>query len=557
MKVNILRKSLVFSGIFLFGVLQFASDAFASPTSFFVDPKYDQLGRRSIEATLRVVSEKALFYVEEDFFARADLGYRAELERAIQNLAKEFDETIFSRLQEKFGSAGIAADKKLTIFLYRARPDIGGYFDWRNLESKERYQFSNSEPMVYLNVYRVTHPAARAYLAHEFQHLVTYYQKNARKNMEEEVWLDELYSEYAPTVLGYNKEWNGSYIESRVYDFGQNVQNSILGWSGNAADQGAVALFAEFLAGQYGEQVILDAFHSPFVGVDSIEYALNKNGFKKKFWEVFNQWLVANVVNNSIKMNEFYAYQEPLTYDHFHVLPEVNFRVGNQEINFALTLEDWASAYIRVTPISLGASQILEIRVQNALSLENIDVKIPYIINYFSGNTDVGYAVLKGKNASIFVNGFGKEVNSVVLIPTSQKSLAGFTSDGLARAVSLRMNFSATNPQTVSDLIISIQKQIAGLLEQVAYLRGIYNEETIFRYAWNKDMYFGIRNDRDTEALQKALKIESVYAGPITGNFFSATEQAVIVFQKKHGIEPASGYAGPRTRAKLNSIFSP
>jgi murein L,D-transpeptidase YcbB/YkuD len=266
--------------------------------------------------------------------------------------------------------------------------------------------------------------------------------------------------------------------------------------------------------------------------------------------------LVANVINNPIKTKEFYAYSEPLTYDHFHVIPEVNFRVGNQETNYALNLEDWASSYIRITPISLGVSQVLEMQVVNELSLENIDVKIPYIINYFSGNTDVGYAVLRGKKASIFVNGFGKEVSSVVVIPTSQKSLAGFTSDGSSRAVSLRMSFSAANPQTVADLITSIQKQIAGLLEQLAYFRSMNEEETVFRYAWNKNIYVGVRNDRDVEALQKALKIESVYAGPITGNFFSATEEGVKAFQRKHGIEPASGYAGPLTRTKLNSLFN-
>lgn len=57
-------------------------------------------------------------------------------------------------------------------------------------------------------------------------------------------------------------------------------------------------------------------------------------------------------------------------------------------------------------------------------------------------------------------------------------------------------------------------------------------------------------------ALQQFLATQGDYTGPVTGNFLKLTFQAVKQFQISNNISPASGYFGPLTRAKANSIVN-
>ena len=67
------------------------------------------------------------------------------------------------------------------------------------------------------------------------------------------------------------------------------------------------------------------------------------------------------------------------------------------------------------------------------------------------------------------------------------------------------------------------------------------------------DIYHGMRGN-NVFALQRALLRDGDYGGPISGNFYDQTYDAVLAFQNKYGIS-ATGYVGPSTRAQLNSLF--
>lgn len=84
------------------------------------------------------------------------------------------------------------------------------------------------------------------------------------------------------------------------------------------------------------------------------------------------------------------------------------------------------------------------------------------------------------------------------------------------------------------------------------------NESAIFSHTWNDNLYYGMRNNDDVKALQKALIKEGVYSGEATGNFFGITRQAVIDFQKKNNFTnvPGTGYVGTYTRKALNDLYS-
>ncbi|TSC59509.1 MAG: Uncharacterized protein LiPW15_814 [Parcubacteria group bacterium LiPW_15] len=75
-------------------------------------------------------------------------------------------------------------------------------------------------------------------------------------------------------------------------------------------------------------------------------------------------------------------------------------------------------------------------------------------------------------------------------------------------------------------------------------------------YSFSKNLYYGMEGSNDVVALQELLKKLGFYSGPITGNFYSLTQNAVIKFQKEHDIVPAVGYVGVLTRSVLNSAPS-
>jgi len=92
------------------------------------------------------------------------------------------------------------------------------------------------------------------------------------------------------------------------------------------------------------------------------------------------------------------------------------------------------------------------------------------------------------------------------------------------------------------------------------------NDETrkiLFPYAWERNLEYGMRGNKDVFLLQMALLIEGVYPPegstkqdcPISSNFLDCTKRAVESFQKKYDIEQA-GIVGPLTRAQLNNIYN-
>ena len=72
---------------------------------------------------------------------------------------------------------------------------------------------------------------------------------------------------------------------------------------------------------------------------------------------------------------------------------------------------------------------------------------------------------------------------------------------------------------------------------------------------FDRDLYFGLRNDSDVSNFQEFLTDQGLYTGSISGNFFILTRSAVKKFQAAHGLKP-TGYVGPATRAIANEILT-
>ncbi|QQG45760.1 MAG: peptidoglycan-binding protein [Candidatus Sungiibacteriota bacterium] len=75
---------------------------------------------------------------------------------------------------------------------------------------------------------------------------------------------------------------------------------------------------------------------------------------------------------------------------------------------------------------------------------------------------------------------------------------------------------------------------------------------------FNKNLYFGMRNNSEVVRLQEFLRDLGYFTYPTsTGNYFTATLNAVKKFQKDNGIPAIGGYFGPQSRTIANRLLSP
>lgn len=111
-------------------------------------------------------------------------------------------------------------------------------------------------------------------------------------------------------------------------------------------------------------------------------------------------------------------------------------------------------------------------------------------------------------------------------------------------------------PLSLSEIqaqIRQISEQIKLLSEQLAKLAAP-KTKTSLRF-FSSDLSFGMQRNPNVEQLQRFLISRGYLAENLaTGNFLSLTRAAVRKFQEDNGIS-ATGFFGPLTRARVNSII--
>ena len=73
---------------------------------------------------------------------------------------------------------------------------------------------------------------------------------------------------------------------------------------------------------------------------------------------------------------------------------------------------------------------------------------------------------------------------------------------------------------------------------------------------FNRDLYYGLRGDSDVVRMQEFLRAQGYFSYlRSTGNYFTATLDAVRRWQKANGLSPVGGYFGPQSRAIANRMM--
>ena len=66
--------------------------------NFFIDPSYDFSNRTQISATLKKISEKTYFYIEDEYWDTLSLNQQNLYLDSLNNVAKNFDTTTYPAL---------------------------------------------------------------------------------------------------------------------------------------------------------------------------------------------------------------------------------------------------------------------------------------------------------------------------------------------------------------------------------------------------------------------------------------------------------------------------
>jgi len=572
----------IFLGIIIFSLPAFVSAvSLAEKDNFFVDPTYDLNQRSQIVATLQKVSSKGYFYIDDDWWLSLTYNRQNEVKSALNSLAIDFDAKIYPILTSTFGdewSPGIDGSVWITILIHPMKEEAGGYFNNGDEYPRVQNPKSNQREMIYLNADYITSPLAKSFLAHEFTHLITFNQKEKQYGVEEEIWLNEARAEYAPTLVGYDSEYEGSNLQRKVRIFLENPSDSITEWQNKGADYGVVNLFIQYLVEQYGVEVLADSLNSEKVGIKSLNESLEKNDLDTDFSQIFTDWTIA-VLANDCSLGEKYCYKNE-SLKNLRVTPSINFLPlkGKSTLGVSQSTKNWSGNWFKF----IGGKGTLKIEfIGNPGNL----FKAPYIVRDFWGEHLLDFFQLdEYQRGEVLVPEFGTEVSSVTIIPSIQSKTSGFSDSEQAFpffweastiVVEEKENPNLEKPilemskQELLAKISEIEELLNRLKAQLAQIIAADEEELapVSCQKFEENLFYGLRNDDRVYCLQQFLKsqgLEIYPEGLVTGNFLSLTRTAVTRFQEKYadeilaplGLERGTGFVGVKTREKINEFLS-
>jgi len=580
---------IIFVGIIFLSLPVFVSAiSLGERADFFVDPTYDLSEREEISAILQKISPKAYFYVDNNWWRSLDYQKGQEIERALSSLGNEFYYKIYPTLTSTYGSEwkpGIDKESRITVLIHPMIKEAGGYFNNGDEYSKAQNPKSNEREMIYLNADYVTDSLAKSFLAHEFTHLITFNQKEKIWGVSEETWLNEARAEYAPTLVGYDSEYEGSNLQRRVKKFLEEPSDSITEWQNTSSDYGGLNLFIQYLVEQYGIEILVDSLKSKEVGIKSLNYALEKNDFHIDFSQIFTDWTVA-VSANDCSLGEKYCYiNENLK--SLRITPSINFLPlrGKSTLGVSQSTKNWSGNWFKFIGGKEGT-----LKIEFIGNPENL-FKVPYFSKNISGEYSLNFFQLdEYQRGEILVSGFGTDISSVTIIPTIQSKISGFLDqepafpffweastiveieevEENANSKYLEKPISKMSQQEILAKISEMEELLNQLKVQLVKIESEEDKSSSLPFAcarvFDENLFYGLRNDDRVYCLQQFLKDQGseIYPeGLVTGNFLTLTKAAAIRFQEKYasevltplGLETGTGFVGSMTRAKINQML--
>ena len=168
-------------------------------------------------------------------------------------------------------------------------------------------------------------------LAHEFQHMIHFYQKPVLQDAVSETWLNEMASEVAEDLVADKVESNGPRAVAHDdpaagepgiererlprYNFHNDIQVTAWDYSDQLKHYSISYALGAYLARTYGGAALFgDIVASGQSGVAAIEAALRTHGHTESFGDVLANWAVANLLSDNPRAPFPYRYNAGATW---------------------------------------------------------------------------------------------------------------------------------------------------------------------------------------------------------------------------------------------------
>ncbi len=473
----------------------------------------------------------------------------------MEDLATEFKDLIRPQMTDLFGPEPVhpvTEDRKVSVLFHPMRDNAGGYFNSGDQYSKYQNPRSNEINLLYLNTLVLSYEDVGGFLAHEFMHLLVFNQKERLRGVREEVWLNEARAEFMPTFLGYD-DHSESNLARRKNSFLRDPDISLTEWIGQSADYGVVNIFTQYLVDHYGIEILVESLKSNYIGIESLNYALNELGYDKDFHQVFNEFKVAVLVNDC-DLGEMYCFKSE-DLKGLKVSPATNYMPFSEDgsLSIQYRTKNWAGNWHRIT----GGKGTLELEFEVE---GDIRVEIPYLLCRHDGECEVNYTATEKGVALIEVEDFNSVYESLTIMPSIQQKTAGF--NGAERSHLFTWRAKIISEERAMRTLEKLDR-LRQLLEELR-ARIMKEEPRRISCLIEGPLHYGMSQSESVECLQLFLAQDrELYPeGYVTGNFLDLTKKAVIRFQERYaedilhplGIDKGTGYVGPMTIAKINQL---
>ena len=406
------------------------ADTLGQKESFLINSDFDKYNRNQLSATLRYNSNKLYFYVEDRYWDKLDTFNRDKVMLNLSILTNEFDNNIYPKETSFWGSEpnpGVDGDPKLTILVEELISGNGGYFNTANGYTKDQISDSNGREMIFLSAEAVNSESGftKVFLAHEFQHLISFNQKELINKSTEDVWLNELRSEYSISLTGYNDTYYDSSLNRRAVSFLENPSDSLTEWPNESTDYSIVSVFAEYLAEQYGNSILSETLKMPLSGINSFNNFLQTKVYYERFSDIFLKWMTAVYLNN-VGLDNQYGYTRP-ELQNIKVKPQQSiFMSGSlSEFTSSHSIKNWQPIWLEYNFDSLYTTSDKGVRI-DVSGQSDQNFLVSYIVFFNDGRIRVNYLPTAVGKGTGYISNLGSEIKKVVVLATDGTKLSQF-----------------------------------------------------------------------------------------------------------------------------------
>ncbi|HNW99028.1 MAG TPA: hypothetical protein PKK00_11520 [Bacteroidales bacterium] len=294
----IFTNSILFSQVNEGDTIQFQSVTYVDWPPLWGTPQ------RTIDAICKKVSEYCYIFVEDS----ATQPTQAQLD----TLVNHFDNKFIPELTALYGPVPNALDNDPKIYILAFNEtNWSGYFD-PGQQMPDTFVYShwgmhsNEHELIYFAASEFSY--ASELVAHEFGHMLHWQQDHSPEPINnpvkywEEAWIDEGFSTFAAEYLTQNISqqdiMHGAYFVNQPdlpLIYFQNY-DQVLMWT--------VFMYEHFGGEQYIKMLIKEQAN----GIKGMRKTLDSLGYSESFEDAFEQWIIANYIDNPTFENGKYSY---------------------------------------------------------------------------------------------------------------------------------------------------------------------------------------------------------------------------------------------------------